>query len=100
MVSRLKEAGVIESPSGRQKILLGRDGMCSARMKQLEFIFQEAGINVRCTENISQEVWEKYILVSSSATAFYNCSIGQVMQNDSDSIRNLISEANSLKKRG
>ncbi len=98
MVSRLKEPGIIENLSGRQKIVFGSDLIVSFRMKHLENVLKEAGINAHCTNNISGEVWEKYVLVSSSATAtaFYNCSIGQVMQNYSDSIRNLISEATAI----
>lgn len=98
MVSRLKEAGVIDNPSGRQKIVFGRKEQLTPRMLQFDQLLQAAGINSICTQEIAREVWEKYILVSSSAvaTAYYNCSFGIVMRDYLTDIRTLVSEAKAV----
>lgn len=103
MVSRLKEAGVIDNPSGRQRILFGRDGMVTAEMKDFEAILTEAGINAEATSEISREVWEKYILVSTSAmaTAYYNSTFGGVMEHHPAEMTQLLEEASAIgKKKG
>ncbi|EHQ42170.1 ketopantoate reductase family protein [Myroides odoratus] len=98
MVSRLKEAGVIDNPSGRQKIVFGRTEGITPQMLQLDELLKAAGIISICTQDIAREVWEKYILVSSSAvaTAFYNCSFGVVMRDHPAVIQALVTEASQV----
>jgi len=98
MVSRLKEAGLIDNPSGRQKIVFGRTERITPLMLQMNHLLQAAGINSICTQEIAREVWEKYILVSSSAmaTAFYNCSFGVVMRDHTAIIQALVTEASAI----
>ena len=98
MVSRLKEPGVIDNPSGRQKIVFGRTEKVTSLMRQVNHLLQAAGINSFCTQDIAKEVWEKYILVSSSAvaTTFYNCSFGVVMRDHTATIHTLVTEASTV----
>lgn len=98
MVSRLKEAGVIDNPSGRQKIFVGIEGQLSERMKEFESLLTNAGVNAKATDEISREVWEKYILVSSSAvaTTYFNQSIGAIMQMHLEDVQQLIAEASAI----
>ncbi|MDM1043938.1 2-dehydropantoate 2-reductase [Myroides sp. 1354] len=98
MVSRLKEPGVIDNPSGRQKIVFGRTEKVTSLMRQVNHLLQAAGINSFCTQDIAKEVWEKYILVSSSAvaTTFYNCSFGVVMRDHTATIHTLVTEASAV----
>jgi len=98
MVSRLKEAGVIDNPSGRQKIVFGHTEGVTDRMLQVDALLKAAGIQSICTQDIAREVWEKYSLVSSSAvaTAFYNASFGVVMRDHFTTIRQLVAEATAI----
>ncbi len=98
IVSRLKEPGVIENPSGRQKVLFGIDNGVTDAMKQLETIFKDAGIKAITSDTISTEIWEKYILVSASATAtsYYNCPIGVIMENHEAEVKALLIEAEHI----
>lgn len=103
MVSRLKEPGVIDNPSGRQRILFGLDGEVTEEMKEFEVILKEAGVHAEATNQISKEVWEKYILVSSSAmaTAYFDSSFGGVMAEHPEEMKQLITEASTIgKKKG
>lgn len=98
MVSRLKEPGIIENPSGRQKIFFGSTKGITPKMLAFEKLLKKANINAICTSAIAKEVWEKYILVSASATgtAFFNCSIGSLMEKYSSEINNLVIEATTV----
>lgn len=98
MVSRLKEAGVIDNPSGRQKIVFGRTEGLTDRMLHVDALLKAAGIQSICTQDIAREVWEKYSLVSSSAvaTAFYNASFGVVMRDHTATLRQLVTEATNV----
>lgn len=100
MVSRLKEAGVIDNPSGRQKVVFGRAEGLTSKMLQVENLFKAAGIQATCTPEIAKEVWEKYILVSASAvaTTFYNCSFGVMMKEYATITQRLVMEASALAK--
>lgn len=98
IVSRLKEAGVIENPSGRQKVLFGIDNNITDAMTQLQTIMKEAGIKAITSDKISTEIWEKYILVSASATAtsYYNCPIGVIMKDHREEVVALLTEAEQI----
>lgn len=98
MVSRLRKAGVIDNPSGRQKVYFGGATGISPQMLSFEKILKKAGINAICTSTIAKEVWEKYILVSASATGttYFNCSIGELMNTYPLEIRNLVIEATAI----
>lgn len=98
MVSRLKEAGVIDNPSGRQKVVFGRAEGTTPKMVQVENLLKAAGIQASCTPEIAREVWEKYILVSASAvaTTFYNCSFGIIRSEYTTVIRSLVAEASAI----
>ncbi|MGG5505562.1 MULTISPECIES: ketopantoate reductase family protein [unclassified Myroides] len=100
MVSRLKDPGVIDNPSGRQKIVFGRTEGVTPLMIQVNHFLQAAGITSFCTQDIAREVWEKYILVSSSAvaTTFYNSSFGVVMRDHAPTIYALVTEASVVAK--
>ena len=100
MVSELVKPGVVENLSGRQKIVFGLDANATASMHYYETLFQEAGIKAYVSDKISTEVWEKYLLVSASATAtsYFNCCIGQVMQNHADAVEQLLKEGVALAK--
>ncbi|MDR0195174.1 MAG: 2-dehydropantoate 2-reductase [Myroides sp.] len=103
MVSRLKEPGVIDNPSGRQRILFGLDAEITSEMKEFESILKQAGVHAEVTDHISKEVWEKYILVSSSAmaTSYFDSPFGAVMEHHPEEIKQLITEASSIgKKKG
>ncbi|MTG98329.1 MULTISPECIES: ketopantoate reductase family protein [Myroides] len=98
IVTRLKEPGVVDNPSGRQRILFGLDKELTPQMSFFEKILTDAGINALATCDISREVWEKYILVSSSATAttYYNSCFGGVMEHHADVMHQLLIEISSL----
>lgn len=100
IVSRLAQPGVVQNPSGRQKVFFGLKNVASKQMLEFQNILYKAGIKAKATESIETEVWEKYILVSSSAmaTSYFDCSIGDVMQHHTSEIKALVEEATSIAK--
>lgn len=81
IVSRLKEAGVIENMVIIQKLYFGLEKTTSDKLIVLEKLFIAAGIEATLSENITAIIWEKFIYISPVATAtscFDNC-LGEIL---------------------
>ncbi|VVA44103.1 2-dehydropantoate 2-reductase [Candidatus Roizmanbacteria bacterium] len=68
----------------QQKLVFGpRDGKITPKMKEIYTIFKEAGIDAVLSENITLELWKKFLFVVSfsSATVAGRCSIGEALSN-------------------
>lgn len=84
IVSRLKEAGVIENSGNIQKLRFGLDNFTNEKLIFLESLFKQAGIEAAQSQTISSVIWEKFIFISPTATAtsyFDNC-IGEILADD------------------
>lgn len=81
IVSRLKEPGVVENSGNIQSLYFGRDHLKHERLNFLNDRLNEAGIEAFLSEDISTIIWEKYIFISSIATAtsYYNECIGKIL---------------------
>lgn len=69
IVSRLKQAGVIENSGNIQTLYFGLDNFVNDRLLLLENLFKEANIEAFLSNNISTIIWEKFIFISPTATA-------------------------------
>ncbi|MDO9254005.1 MAG: 2-dehydropantoate 2-reductase [Bacteroidales bacterium] len=94
IVSALKEAGVIENSGINQKVYFGPGNINNDKLLWLEKIMQEAGIEVTLSDSISTIVWEKFIFIASIATAtsYFNCSIGKLLEENEETLVQLIEE--------
>jgi 2-dehydropantoate 2-reductase len=81
IVSRLKQAGVIENIGNIQTLYFGLDNYTDERLILLENLFKEASIEAFLSNSISKIIWEKFIFISPTATAtsYFNKSIGEVL---------------------
>jgi 2-dehydropantoate 2-reductase len=81
IVSRLKQAGVIENQGTIQKLYFGLDGVTNEKLEQLENLFREATIEASASQYISTIIWEKFIFISPTATAtsYFDNSIGEIL---------------------
>jgi 2-dehydropantoate 2-reductase len=82
IVSSLKSDGMIECKGNIQKIFFGLDDVkIIDRLKELELIFNEAGIDAVYSTTIATVVWEKFIFISviATATSYFNKSIGEIL---------------------
>ena len=68
----------------QQKMVFGpRDGKVTPKMLEIYKIFKESGIDAVLSENITLELWKKFLFVVSfsSATVAGRCSIGPALSN-------------------
>ncbi len=94
IVSSVKEAGVIENSGINQKLFFGPGAVHTDRLQWLEKIMRDAGIEATLSDSISTIVWEKFIFIASIATAtsYFNCSIGKLLEENEDFLVQLIEE--------
>jgi len=93
IVSQVKEAGVIKNSGINQKLFFG-PGINNDRLQWLEKIMLDAGIEATLSHSISTIVWEKFIFIASIATAtsYFDCSIGTLLDEHEVSLVQLIEE--------
>ena len=102
IVSKIKEAGVIENSGAIQKIFFGLDNEINDTLIQIESIFKQAGIDANLSKSISTINWEKFIFISATATAtsYFNQTIGEILldENHIQFVKKLIYEVYELSK--
>ena len=81
IVSKIVEAGKIEQTGTIQSFYFGLDNYSDERLDFLQKILQTAKINASLSKTISSVIWEKYIFLSSIATAtsYFDCPIGEIL---------------------
>lgn len=94
IVSRLTQPGLVENPSGRQRMVIGGH----PKAIKLASLLSLAGIEISVADDISSEVWKKYLLVSSSAllTTYYNSNFGEIVTRYKEELVLLLQEATQI----
>jgi 2-dehydropantoate 2-reductase len=94
IVSQVKEAGIIENSGINQKLFFGPGKNNNKRLQWLEKIILDAGIEATLSDSILTIVWEKFIFIASIATAtsYFNCSIGKLIEENEETLVQLIEE--------
>jgi len=94
IVSSMKDAGVIENSGINQKLFFGPGDTNIERLLWLEKVMLDAGIEATLSDSISTIVWEKFIFIASIATAtsYFNCSIGKLVEENEETLVQLIDE--------
>lgn len=98
IVSAIVKPGVVENMGNRQEIYFGIDGKHEPRLKNLEDLFKFAGIEATLSTEISVLIWEKFIFLSSlaSATSYYQIPIGQLLLEKLAQLKNLLKESTAI----
>jgi 2-dehydropantoate 2-reductase len=83
IVSKLAAPGVIEKTGDVCLINFGSENGENEKLRHLENIFREAGVNARLVEDISAAIWEKFVFLSSIATAtsYLDVPFGALLSN-------------------
>lgn len=102
IVARLKAPGWVKNHGNVQTMFFGSDELENERLKDLEQVFKEAGIEVTYSNKINSIVWEKFSFISPTATAtsFYDNCISEIA-NDEEKLSQcklLIEEITALAK--
>ncbi|AYN04493.1 ketopantoate reductase family protein [Flavobacterium sp. 140616W15] len=89
IVSMIVAPGEIKKIGVYEKLFFGSDSASVYKMKALQTIFENAKIESYLVDTIEDTVWEKFVFISSlaSATSYLNQNIGEIMENASS--RNL-----------
>ena len=84
IVSRLKQAGVIENSGNIQTLYFGNNQAKIDKLVELEQLFKAANIEANYVQNSAQIIWEKFIFLSpiASVTSYYDKSVGEIISND------------------
>ncbi len=102
LVSRLSAPGIVTNSGNIESLFFGSDTVTDERLLRLESLLKQAGIQATQTQEIVSVLWEKFIFVSSIATAtsFYDQSIGEILENPEkrDTLIQLLTEVYSLAK--
>lgn len=85
IVSMIESPGVIKKIGSFEKLFFGSDLAPLSKLNALQTIFKNAAIESYFVDNIEETVWEKFIFISSlaSATSYLNQNIGEIINCDS-----------------
>ncbi len=102
IIARLKEVGVVENSGNIQQLHFGHETITSEKLETFEDLLKDSGIEVYATQEISKIVWEKYIFISSMATAttYFDLSIGGVLSRQEEMLIELIKEVSLVARAG
>lgn len=102
LVSRLKQAGVIENSGNIQTLYFGGSHPADEKCYMLQSLFKQAGIEATLSQDISTVIWEKFIFLSPTATAtsYFDTCIGELLASEEglSTITALIGEVTQLAK--
>jgi len=102
IISRLKQAGVVENSGNIQSLYFGLDNYCNDTLLAIDTLFKEAQIDATLSQRISNIMWEKFIFLSpiATATSYYDKCIGEIITNDEtlETTKLLIEEVIQLAK--
>ncbi len=94
IVSHLKEPGLVEVKGKGAYVVVGMKGEASSMLRKLGKAMEKAGIKVKVSEQITTEVWKKFLLISAMATltSFYDEPMGAVVQKHSKELDEILHE--------
>ncbi len=105
VVSAKTEPGVISQTGGLKKLVFGdRESSSNGKLKEIETLIRNAGIDANVTEDIVSDLWKKFIFINafSGMTSFYKQTIGDVLKDEEklkmyeDCVRESINVAKKL----
>ena len=98
IVAAIKAPGTIENMGNRQEIHFGLDHADDKRLTKLEKLLTAAKITATYWQNSLPVVWEKFIFLSciATATSYFDKSVGQLLQENRDTLINLLNEVTAL----
>lgn len=84
--SRLVAPGKVEKFTIKDRIFFGSNDGDKVRQAQLHQLLSRARVQSTNPDNIDEEIWKKFFMISTSATmtSFFNASIGDVLANHMD----------------
>jgi 2-dehydropantoate 2-reductase len=84
IVSMIESVGVIKKEGSYEKLFFGSQTAPLSRLNALQSIFEKAAIESYLVDAIEETIWEKFIFISSlaSATSYLGQNIGEILKTD------------------
>ena len=84
LVSHLSEPGLIKETGNVASVLFGYEKGTPDKLKNMDTILKDAGINATLSVNILQTIWRKFIFISPIATltSYLDVGFGGILSND------------------
>ncbi len=97
ILSHIQEPGVIRKQGSVFAAVFG-DPELFGESLYIEYMFKDAGLRTKITENIETEVWKKYLFISAfaSLTSFYDSSIKMVYNQHYEETKGVLQEIASV----
>ena len=94
IVSHLVEPGVIEVQSKRAYIVFGVDGEVPKPLMELAEILRKAGLKVKVSNDITTDVWKKFLLISAmgTLTSCYDAPMGAILSEHRKELEEILHE--------
>lgn len=100
LISRLQQPGCIVKKGQLVSLYFGLNNTNDDRLQYLQEILVKSGINSELSEDIDKVTWEKFIFLSSIATAttYFDADIHDVLENTEnlEALKHLIGEVTEL----
>lgn len=100
LISRLESPGIIVKKGQVGSLFFGLNNVRDQRLNSLQEILVKSGIKSELSEDIDKVMWEKFIFLSSIATAttYFDSNIHEILKNASKlaALKNLITEVTEL----
>lgn len=98
IVSAIVKPGLVENLGNKQEIYFGLTNSENTELEKLESLLKFAGIEATLSDQINRLVWEKFIFLSSLATAttYYNATVGKLLEGHLEEVKKLLQEVTAI----
>ncbi len=98
--ARLTETGVVTVISEKHQFFFGAQQAATDKMRKIESMCKEAGLQTRYSEHITQTIWEKYFFIAAVATltSYAHVTLGDILESKKYSLhmRDLLEELKAI----
>jgi len=98
LLSNITKPGTIKKYGGVFQLFIGSDEINSKKLEEISQIFNDANLTTKIKKDITLQCWRKYLFISAFATmtSFYNASMGEVVKEHEEELREVLKEIIAL----
>lgn len=98
ILSNITKPGTIKKYGGVFQLFIGSDEIQPKTLEKIYHIFNDADLKTKIAQDISLQCWRKYLFISAFATmtSFYDASMGEIVKNHEQELRNVLHEIIAL----
>jgi 2-dehydropantoate 2-reductase len=98
ILSNIIKPGTIKKYGGVFQLFIGSKEIEPKVLEDIFYLFNNAQLNTKISQNIELECWRKFLFISSFAimTSFYDVSMGEIVAKHEEELREVLQEIVSL----